>query len=94
LPRRAATNRHFDATIPQRPFDPEKAKFHLKKAGIGSTPLPLYVMAGNTMADQALLLQQSALQAGRCRVGRLSGGDHLLERCANHEVRSGAPFRR
>ena len=58
------SNRYFDPTLPQRPFDPEKAKFHLKKAGIGSASLPLYVMAGNTMADQALLLQQSALQAG------------------------------
>jgi peptide/nickel transport system substrate-binding protein len=58
------SSRYFDPTLPQRPFDPEKAKFHLRKAGIGSTPLPLYVMAGNTMADQALLLQQSALQAG------------------------------
>jgi peptide/nickel transport system substrate-binding protein len=58
------SNRYFDPTLPQRPFDPDKAKFHLKKAGIGSASLPLYVMAGNTMADQALLLQQSALQAG------------------------------
>jgi peptide/nickel transport system substrate-binding protein len=58
------SNRYFDPTLPQRPFDQEKAKFHLKKAGIGSASLPLYVMAGNTMADQALLLQQSALQAG------------------------------
>ena len=30
------TNRFYFAGLPQRPFDPDKAKFHLQKAGIGS----------------------------------------------------------
>ena len=29
-------NRYFDPEIPQRPYDPDKAKFHLKKAGMES----------------------------------------------------------
>ena len=48
----------------QRPYDPEQAKFHFQKSGLGTTELPLYTMAGNTMTDQAVILQQSALQIG------------------------------
>ena len=58
------TNRYFNAALPQRPYDPDKAKFHFAKSGLGSTALPLYVMAGNTMTDQAVILQQSALGIG------------------------------
>ena len=28
------TNRFYFAGLPQRPFDPEKAKFHLQKSGV------------------------------------------------------------
>jgi peptide/nickel transport system substrate-binding protein len=58
------TNRYYNAAVPQRPFDPDKAKFHFQKSGLGNTALPLYVMAGNTMTDQAVILQQSALAIG------------------------------
>jgi peptide/nickel transport system substrate-binding protein len=58
------SHRYFNAELPQRPYDPEKAKFHLAKSGLGQTALPLYVMAGNTMTDQAVVLQQSALGIG------------------------------
>ena len=58
------SHRYYNAELKQRPYDPEKAKFHLKKSGLGTTALPLFTMAGNTMTDQAVLLQQSALQIG------------------------------
>jgi peptide/nickel transport system substrate-binding protein len=58
------SHRYYDASLPQRPFDPDKAKFHLGKSGLGNTALPLYVMAGSPMMDQAVILQQSALQIG------------------------------
>ena len=58
------TNRYYDASLKQRPYDPDKAKFHFQKSGLGVTALPLYSMAGNTMTDQAVILQQSALQIG------------------------------
>ena len=59
------TNRFFFAGLPQRPYDPDKAKFHLQKAGvIGSTiPLVASVAAGGSV-DMALLLQQSAQKIG------------------------------
>ncbi len=33
----------FDASLPQRAFDPDKAKFHFDKSGMGSTPFELSV---------------------------------------------------
>lgn len=59
------TNRFFFSGLPQRHYDPEKAKFHLQKAGvIGSTiPLVASVAAGGSV-DMALLLQQSAQKIG------------------------------
>ena len=59
------TNRFFFAGLPQRHYDPDKAKFHLQKAGvIGSTiPLVASVAAGGSV-DMALLLQQSAQKIG------------------------------
>jgi peptide/nickel transport system substrate-binding protein len=58
------SHRYYNQSLPQRPYDPDKAKFHFAKSGLGNTALPLYVMAGNTMTDQAVLLQQSALGIG------------------------------
>lgn len=58
------SNRFFDASIAQRPYDPEKAKFHLKKANLGSAAIPLYAQSGSTALDTALVLQQSAQQVG------------------------------
>lgn len=37
------SNPFFNADIPQREFDPEKAKFHLEKAGVLGTPIPMVV---------------------------------------------------
>uniref|UniRef100_UPI003F49AC9D ABC transporter substrate-binding protein n=1 Tax=Cupriavidus yeoncheonensis TaxID=1462994 RepID=UPI003F49AC9D len=59
------TNRFYFAGLPQTVFDPEKAKFHLKKASIGSTPVPVVASpAALYSVDMALVLQQSARQAG------------------------------
>jgi peptide/nickel transport system substrate-binding protein len=58
------TNLYYNAELKQRPYDPDKAKFHFQKSGLGTTALPLFSMSGNTMTDQAVILQQSALQIG------------------------------
>jgi peptide/nickel transport system substrate-binding protein len=59
-----------DASIPQRPYDPDKSKFYLKKAGLSSLQVQLEVsdaaFAGAT--DTAALLQ-SAEAAGGITVG-------------------------
>ena len=58
------SNRYYNAELKQRPYDPDHARFHFQKSGLGTTALPLYTMAGNTMTDQAVILQQSALAIG------------------------------
>lgn len=55
----------FDATIPQRVYDPEKAAFHYKKSGhSGSVLLRTADGAFTGAVDTATLFQQSAKKAG------------------------------
>lgn len=58
--------RFHDDSLAQRDFDPDKAMFHAKKAGIDGTVLPLYVsetpFAGAT--DAAVLYAEQAKKAG------------------------------
>ncbi len=60
------SNRYFAEDLPQRPYDPDKAKFHLGKAGLSNLTVPLHVaetaFAGAT--DGAVLYQQHAAKAG------------------------------
>jgi peptide/nickel transport system substrate-binding protein len=58
------TNRFYFPGLKQRPFDAEKAKFHLQRSGVGNTTVPLHAMASSTMLDQAVLIQQAAQQIG------------------------------
>ena len=55
----------YCADIPQRTLDPDKAKFHLQKSGIGSTPVPIVAadLSAGTL-DQALILQREAAKIG------------------------------
>ncbi len=56
----------FDASIPQRAFDPEKAKEHYTKSGHDGSPIILRVADGAFpgAVDAAALFQQSAQAAG------------------------------
>ncbi|MBT9503325.1 MAG: ABC transporter substrate-binding protein [Burkholderiaceae bacterium] len=59
------TNRFHFAGLPQRPYDPEKAKFHLKKANLGSAAIPVVVSpAAMYSVETALVLQQAAQRVG------------------------------
>lgn len=59
------TNRYFNADLPQRPYDPDKAKFHLAKAGMAGATFPVTVSPAATNSEQmAQVLQQSAKGAG------------------------------
>ena len=61
----APSNRFFNKDLPQRPYDPEKAKFHLKKAGLDNLKVELST-ANTTIGavDGASLFQASAKKAG------------------------------
>lgn len=56
----------FNSAIPQREYDPEQAKFYMKKAGLDSLDLTLQVSdaAYAGAVDSAALLQESAKPAG------------------------------
>lgn len=56
----------FNKDLPQREYDPEKAKFYLKKAGLDNLDLTLQVSdaAYSGAVDSAALLQESAGRAG------------------------------
>ncbi|EIK94439.1 twin-arginine translocation pathway signal [Pseudomonas sp. M47T1] len=61
----APGSRYYNAELPQTPYDPDKARFLLKKAGMASVKMPLVASPAATgSVDMAVLLQQSAKQAG------------------------------
>lgn len=56
---------NFNAEIPQRQFDPEKAKFFLKRSGLLGTRLPIYAApAANMSVDMGSILQEHAARIG------------------------------
>lgn len=57
---------YYNASIPQRTYDPDKANFHIKKAGLENTPIDIYGsdVAGTGALASAQHLQQSAKKAG------------------------------
>jgi len=59
------SNRYFAKDIPQRPYDPDQARFHWKKSGF-TGPLTLSVADAGFpgSVDAAQLYQQSAAKAG------------------------------
>ncbi len=56
----------YAADIPQRPYDPERAKFHMNKAGNPSTPIELSIAesAFPGATDAAILFKEHAAKAG------------------------------
>lgn len=59
------TNRFYFAGLPQRAFDPDKAKFHLEKAGVMGSTIPIVAsVAATGSVDMAVLMQQSAAKIG------------------------------
>ncbi|HTT09270.1 MAG TPA: ABC transporter substrate-binding protein [Burkholderiaceae bacterium] len=58
-------NRFYFKGLPQRPYDPEKAKFYLKKANLGSGPIPVVASpAATNSVEIALVMQYAARQIG------------------------------
>ena len=59
------SQRYFNEQLPQRQYDPDKARFHLKKAGLESFNVDLYatdIYAGGL--DAAVLFQERAAAGG------------------------------
>jgi peptide/nickel transport system substrate-binding protein len=62
----SAANRYHASKLPQRQYDPDKAKFHLKKAGVGDIAFDLSAAeaAYGGAVDAAVLYRESAAKAG------------------------------
>ena len=62
----SSSQRFYNHDLPQREFDADKAKFHLKKAGMEGVELTLYAAdaAFSGAVDAAQLYQATAKQAG------------------------------
>src|SRR5687768_3296783 len=58
-------NRFHFKGLPQRAYDPDKAKWHLQKANLGSSPIHVVVSpAATSSVEMALVLQHAAQQIG------------------------------
>jgi peptide/nickel transport system substrate-binding protein len=59
-------NKYYAKELPQREYDPDKAKFHLKKAGVDSITVPLHAAgaAFGEAVDLAVLYKEQASKAG------------------------------
>ena len=62
----APMQRYFNKDLPQRKFDPDKAKFHLKKAGLEGRTFQLHTSdaAYPGAVDTAVLYKEQAAKAG------------------------------
>ncbi|MEP1992103.1 MULTISPECIES: ABC transporter substrate-binding protein [Rhodobacterales] len=60
------SNKYYAADLPQRAYDPDKAMFHLKKAGLTELTVPLSAAdaAFSGAVDGALLYKEKAAKAG------------------------------
>jgi len=59
------THPHFLADLPQRPYDPDRAKFHLAKAGLLGVRIPVWASPAATgSVDMGSILQESAGRIG------------------------------
>lgn len=86
------TNKYYMAGIPQRPFDPDKAKFHFKKANLGSAPLQIFASpAAEGSVDMAMLLQQVGPRAGlNLQVTRVPAEGYWSNHWMKHPLGFGA----
>ncbi|WP_248746157.1 ABC transporter substrate-binding protein [Pseudomonas sp. MWU12-2037] len=87
----APGSRYYNADLPQTVYDPEKAKFLLKKAGMDSISMPLVASPAATgSVDIAVLLQQSAKQAGlKLDVNRLPSDGYWSNHWMKHPLSFG-----
>lgn len=61
----APSHKYYNHELPQRPYDIDRAKFHLKKAGLTGARVPVFASpAAEGSVDMAALLQLSGIEAG------------------------------
>lgn len=81
-------HRYYDDSIPMRPHDPERAKYHLAKAGLAGVRLPVYASpAAEGSIDMASVLQEEAAKIGlRLAVNRVPGDGYWSKHWMKHPL--------
>ncbi len=82
------SHRYFNAGLPQRPFDLDKAKFHLQKSGLAGATVPIVASAAaEGSIDIAVLMQQSAQKIGlKLTVNRVPGDGYWSNHWMKHPL--------
>jgi peptide/nickel transport system substrate-binding protein len=85
------SSRFYFSGLPQRPFDLDKAKFHLQKSGMAGMTLPLVAStAANGSVDMAQLLQLSAQKIGlNLDIKRMPADGYWSNHWAKHPLSFG-----
>lgn len=86
------TNRFHFAGLPQRPFDLDRAKFHLQKSGQAGATLPLVCSpAAAYSVEMALVMQQAAQKIGlNIDVKRMPADGYWANHWMKHPMGFGA----
>jgi peptide/nickel transport system substrate-binding protein len=81
---------HFKG-LKQRPYDPEKAKWHLQKANLGGATIPMVASSAATSSvEMALVLQHAARQSGvNLEVRNMPADGYWSQHWAKHPVSFG-----
>ncbi|SIT46865.1 Peptide/nickel transport system substrate-binding protein [Paraburkholderia ribeironis] len=85
------TNRYYFAGLPQRSFDPDKARFHFQKAKLAGAPLQVYASPAATgSVEIAMLLQAAAPRAGlNLQVSRVPADGYWSNHWMKHPLSFG-----
>ncbi|TFZ05645.1 ABC transporter substrate-binding protein [Ramlibacter henchirensis] len=80
--------RFYAKGLKQRPYDPEKAKWHFQRANIGSAAIPVVVSpAAINSVEMALVLQHAARQSGvNLDVRRMPADGYWAQHWMKHPV--------
>lgn len=84
-------HRYYYSGLPQRTYDPDKARFLLKRAGLLNVRLPLYASpAANGSVEIASVLQESAAQIGlQLAVNRVPSDGYFSTHWMKHPLSFG-----
>jgi peptide/nickel transport system substrate-binding protein len=82
------SDRFYFKGLKQRPYDPEKAKWHAQKANLGSAAIPVVVSpAATNSVEMALVMQHAARQAGlNLDVRRMPADGYWSQHWMKHPV--------
>ncbi|WP_247783977.1 ABC transporter substrate-binding protein [Bradyrhizobium sp. 170] len=86
------TNRFYDPSLPQRSYDPDKARFYLQRSGFVNQTFPIVVSpAASNSEEMAQLLQQTGQQIGlNFQLQRVPADGYWTNHYMKHPIGFGA----